>query len=593
MPVRKKASKRKTKSRKAAPKKKRASTKALKTKAKKSPPRKKSKTTQAKAVKRKKTPRKTAPPDKFSLASQIISSRDQALIKSEGRLKAILENVVDGIITIDEHGSVQSFNSAAERIFGYSVDEVMGKNIKQLMPEPYQSEHDQLIQNYLQTGNAKIIGIGREVIGLRKDGSQFPLELAVSAMWIRETLLFSGIVRDITARKRSEDQLLQAKEEAEQANHAKSEFLSRMSHELRTPMNSVLGFAQLLKGDTKNPLADYQIENVDRIYSAGKHLLRIINEVLDLARIEAGLINLTIKTVDIVGILNEVISTFRPLTEEGGISLEWESGHDQNCYVRADSGCLRQVLLNLVSNAIKFNKPGGSVKLSFADEKNRKIRINVKDTGPGVAPENIDKLFEPFDRLDANHTAIEGTGIGLTISKQLIENMGGAIGVNSVVGKGSCFYVELPGTDRPADTLPIESAPAPSQKNVPNKTPKKILYIEDTLSNVVLMKLALSSRSHIQFLSHSNAEEGIECAHEHIPDLILMDISLPGMSGLTAFQKLKESPQTRSIPVIAVTANAMDNDLKKAMGMGFHSYITKPFDVELLVTKIDEILALP
>lgn len=583
--MRKKASKRKIKSRKAAPKKERSSAKTKST-----PPRKKAKATQAKAVKRKKTPRKTAPPDKFSLASQTISSRDQALIKSEGRLKAILENVVDGIITIDEHGSVQSFNPAAERIFGYSEDEVMGKNIKLLMPEPYQSEHDQHIQRYLQTGNAKIIGIGREVIGLRKAGSQFPLELAVSEVWIGETRLFSGIVRDITERKRSEDQLVQAKEEAEKANHAKSEFLSRMSHELRTPMNSVLGFTQLLKGDTKNPLADYQMENVDRIYSAGKHLLELINEVLDLARIEAGELQLTIEAIDIVEILNEVISISRPIADEGGISLELESGHDQSCYVVADSGCLRQVLLNLVSNAIKFNKPGGSVKLSFANEKNLKIRISVKDTGPGVAPENMDKLFVPFDRLDVDQTEIEGTGIGLTISKQLIENMGGAIGVDSVVGKGSCFYVDLPGTGRPVDTLPIESEPAPSQKNIPNKTQKKILYIEDILSNGKLMELALSSRSHIQFQFHSNAEEGIECAHKHLPDLILMDINLPGMSGLTAFQKLKESPQTRSIPVIAVTANAMGDDVKKAIDMGFHSYITKPFDIALLLTKIDEIL---
>jgi signal transduction histidine kinase len=388
------------------------------------------------------------------------------------------------------------------------------------------------------------------------------------------------------------EEMKRAKEAAEKANRAKTEFLSRMSHELRTPMNAILGFTQLLQMDSKNPLIDNQKKSLEQVSSAGHHLLELINEVLELSKIESGLLDLALTTVNITPILENVISISQPLADEKGISLEYSEILAIECFARVDPLRFKEVILNLISNAIKYNKPNGSVVIFYEKQEKGYMRLGVKDSGYGITDKNKDKLFKPFERFDVAAKQIEGTGIGLTIAKQLIELMGGAIGYESVAGEGSLFYIDVPVSDEMSESLIREKRLDSSFASSTDFNEMKILYIEDIPANVDLVKQILAQRKNIEFLSVSNAFDGIEIAKAQIPDLILMDIHLPGMDGLTAFEKLQGIKETQGIPVIALTADAMDGDIKKALEMGFKRYITKPIDVIHFFKTIDEVLDL-
>ena len=400
--------------------------------------------------------------------------------------------------------------------------------------------------------------------------------------------LLRDIARQIgQALIRREDRhaLLVAKDEAEAANRAKSDFLSSMSHELRTPLNAILGFAQVLEIDD---LTEDQIDSVQTIRRSGQHLLQLINEVLDLARIEAGKLDLSIENVDLADIFNGCGSLIGPLAEGRGVTMAVERGPGAGA-VRADSTRLKQVLVNLMSNAVKYNRQGGSVTVRSALTPSGRVRVTVADTGEGIPTERLGQLFTPFSRLGVEATDTEGTGIGLVISKRLIEAMDGQIGVETRVSAGSTFWIELPA----AEATPRKDA-EPAIRRAPSALPAAtVLYVEDNPANLKLVRQTLARHPQITLLEAQDGSLGIDLATTHRPDLILLDINMPGMDGLEVLARLRADPVTRSIPVVAISAAAMDKDIRRAMEAGFRRYLTKPIDIAEFLETVGELLRTP
>jgi PAS domain S-box-containing protein len=382
------------------------------------------------------------------------------------------------------------------------------------------------------------------------------------------------------------DLLLKAKEEADRANNAKSEFLSRMSHELRTPMNAIMGFAQLLETDRQTPLIPDQADNVREILHAGRHLLELINEVLDLARIETGRIELSLEPVEASLLAGECTALLQPLIHERQIELTLDI--DSASSVQADRLRLRQILLNLISNAVKYNRDKGYVRINCQRVAEDRLRIAVHDNGRGIAADALPRLFKPFERIESAYDGIEGSGIGLALSKRLVEAMGGSIGVESVAGTGSAFWVELPVAEAKA-YQPSGSGMKDATRNTYGKA-HTVLYVEDNPANLRLVQKVISAHTSLRLLEARTAEQGLELAKAHSPDLILLDINLPGMNGFEALHRLRDDPATCDIPVIAISANAMEQDIKKGLAAGFTDYLTKPLDIPKLLGLLDRLL---
>ncbi len=677
----------------------------------------------------------------------------QALRDSSALIQTILNTVVDGIITIHAVGGViEKVNPAAERMFGYAAAELLGQSFSILIPELDGDQRAGSLAYYSASAESRSIGLGREVVGRRKDGSGFPVEIAASEMWLGGQRYFSGVLRDITARKQAEATLLQAgalqsaifnsanfssiatdaqgviqifnvgaermlgyaaadvmnqitpadisdpqeviaraaalslelgtpitpgfealvfkasrgiediyeltyirkdgsrfpavvsvtalrdaqnviigylligtdntarkqieaerqslderlrdsllalqekhvelgrsKAAADKANLAKSDFLSSMSHELRSPLNAILGFAQFMESDSPPPSASAKA-SIDQILHAGWYLLKLINEILDLAVIESGRVSLSPEPVSLAAVLHECQTMIEPQAARNGIRMTFPR-FDTPVFVDVDRTRLKQVIINLLSNAIKYNKVQGLVTVTCEITAAGAVRIAVADTGAGLTAENVAQLFEAFNRLGQEHGQVEGTGIGLMVSKQLVELMGGTIGAESDVGRGSVFWIEFRECQAPEvddeEDQPLAEVRNTQSDEAPVHT---LLYVEDNPANLTLVERLIARRPDLKLLTATDAVQGIAIARSALPDLILMDINLPGISGVQALKILQDDGLTRQIPVIALSANALPYDIEKGLAAGFFRYLTKPIRVPEFMSTLTDAL---
>lgn len=636
------------------------------------------------------------------------------------RILAILNTVADGIVTFNaQNGMIETINHAVANMFGYRDEELIGKNLSVLIPELDQSKRDGSLEDYRANKESIASNHGREVIGWHKDNTLFPIELALSEMWLGGQRYFTVTLRDITIRKQSEAaqdllrkrtklaldagrlgewswdaktnlityseiaaqmfgipakkaisreqmraflspevaetarkawdkaliehtsyineyevnsrlgsprciaitgignyandgsvigmngvmqditerkqaeetlyinnlELKKAKSTAEKANLAKSDFLSSMSHELRTPLGAILGFAQLLESSTPTP-SPSQKKSVDQILKAGWYLLDLINEILDLALIESDHLTLSIEPVSLIEIMRECGDLIEPQAQKRGISVSFLE-QEIPYFVRADHTRLKQIMINLLSNAIKYNKLGGTVAVDYSPTGTNMVRISVSDTGDGLAPELIEQLFQPFNRLGQNAKSEVGTGIGLVVCKRLVELMDGRIGVDSAVGKGSVFWIELNLMIETAQTDRTQTQTQTQTQTEDESRLNTLLYVEDNPANLMLVEDIIARRQNIRLLSAKDGKQGIKLARAMLPDIILMDINLPGINGIDAMKILARDSTTAHIPVIALSANAVPHDIEKALQVGFFRYLTKPINVNELLNTLD------
>ncbi len=673
----------------------------------------------------------------------------QTLRDSAARVQAIFNTVGDGIVTLHALGGIiETANPAIEHMFGYSAAELKGKAFGFLIPELDQEQHNVALEHYGASDAARAMGQAREVMGFRKDGSYFPLEITVSDMQLGDQHYFTGIVRDISARKQSEEALREAgalqsaifssanfsciatdsqgviqifnvgaermlgysaaemvnqvtpadisdpkellaramslsaergteiapgfdalafkasrgiednyeltyirkdgtrlpalvsvsalrgggkdgsadnaiigylligtdntarklaeaeryqldkalqlqyveleaaRSTADKANQAKSEFLSSMSHELRSPLNAILGFAQLMDSGAPPPTAQ-QRGSIEQILKAGWYLLELINEILDLALIESGKLSMSIEPVSLQEVLRDCQTMIAPQADRRGIQMRFPK-FKAPCYVQADRTRVKQVFVNLLTNAIKYNRQDGSLDVTFRPAGKTRMHISVRDTGEGLSAKKLAQLFEPFNRLGQEGGDEEGTGIGLVVSKRLVELMGGSIGAHSTVGVGSDFWIELNLAD--PQSLILDAAeelalkPAPAKKGA---TVRTLLYVEDNEANMELVAQLVARRNDLRLLRAEDGVRGIAMARTHLPDVILMDINLPGISGLQALGLLHDDPMTTHIPVLALSANAMPRDVEKGLEAGFFRYLTKPIKIAEFMLALD------
>lgn len=412
-------------------------------------------------------------------------------------------------------------------------------------------------------------------------------EILTGLLFLHEDLALRAAQRDraVAEAESAKQEAEDAKREAERANMAKSEFLSRMSHELRTPLNAILGFAQLLEMERLGP---DDMESVQQIMRAGRHLFQLIEEVLDIARIEQGRLALSIEPVHLGEVVREAVELVRPLADPRSIGIRTDDSQF-DAHVLADRQRLKQVLLNLLSNAVKYNREGGEVTASCTRSLGGGFRIAVADTGPGIPPEMMDRLFLPFERLGAERTAVEGTGIGLSISKRLVELMGGEIGAESALGRGSTFWMELNSAEAPEERAEL-AAQLAAEVPTASGEERVVLYVEDNLSNLRLLERILAGRPGIRLIAAMQGGLAVELAREHHPDLILLDVHLSDINGDEVLRRLGENLETRDIPVVVVSAEATPSKIVRFLGAGARTYLTKPLDVKHLLEVVDEIL---
>jgi PAS domain S-box-containing protein len=526
--------------------------------------------------------------------------RQEALLKTGALQNAILTSANFSIIATDEKGIIQLFNVGAERMLGYRAAEVVNR----IRPSDIHDPEEVMARAQalsLELGTP--ITPGFEALAFKasrgiediydltyvcKDGSRIPAIVSITALRddYNDIIGYLLIGTDNSVRKQVEVELHQAKCSAEKANLAKSDFLSSMSHELRTPLSAILGFAQLIESGSPQPTPS-QKRSIDQILKAGWYLLDLINEVLDLSLIESGKLSLSPEPVSLAEVMLECQTMIEPQARGRGIRVSFPR-LETSYFVKADRTRVKQVLINLLSNAIKYNREGGTVVVACIVNALGSVRIRVEDTGEGLSPADIEKLFQPFNRLGREATAEEGTGIGLVVCKRLVDLMGGVIGVESTVGKGSVFWFELNLTSEPKPSDIASTAAAIALEQGPARTQlRTLLYVEDNPANLMLVEDLVARRHDIRLLTAEDASRGIEIACASLPDVILMDINLPGISGIQALGILARDPATAHIPVVALSANAVPRDIQRGLEAGFFRYLTKPIKVNEFMNTLD------
>jgi PAS domain S-box-containing protein len=514
-------------------------------------------------------------------ANAALQERKEALHESEARLRGILDHSPAIIYLKDVAGKFVLVNHQFERTFKMPRSMVIGRTAFDLFPprlaELYVKNDEQALSaESLYVEEPALIEGSVHVFSTAK----FPL-LGTDG----EPYALCGIGTDITERKKADDEIKTARLEAERANRAKSEFLSRMSHDLRTPLNAVLGFAQLLDNDS---LSGEQRECVNQILHGGQHLLDLINEVLDIARIEAGRLSLSPEPVSVRETVRHALALVAPLAAKGNVTLVLDDSAKADRSVIADRQRLNQILLNLLSNAVKYNRPGGRVIVAVEAAGAGRLRINVSDTGAGIPRPKLQLLFRPFERLGAEGTAVEGTGLGLALSRGLAEAMGGELGVASEVDRGSTFWVELDATEERAESPADYAAVATAVKPAPRQA--TVLYIEDNSSNVRLMERVLARRPGITLFHAGQGQTGVTLAADRRPDVIFLDMHLPDVPGEEVLRQLWGDPELRQIPVVVLSADATPGQIRRVLASGASAYLTKPLDLQKVLDTLDHML---
>jgi signal transduction histidine kinase/CheY-like chemotaxis protein len=523
-----------------------------------------------------------------------LAQSEAANQKQARLLECILNSMGEAVVVADSAGELVLRNPAAWNLLGEGalcgtvstmLEQTEIYRADTLAPCP---QEDIPLVRAIRGENPRNVEL---ILRNRFTGEDIWLDAAARPLRRADDVTRGGVAvfRDITNAKKIEETLRQARAEAERANLAKSEFLSRMSHELRTPMNAILGFAQLLDLDDLTPP---QRQSVDQILKGGRHLLTLINEILDLARIEAGKLTLSIEPIHAGEAVQSTVELLAPLAREHRIVFRTLDSADWRNFVLADRQRFQQVILNLLSNAIKYNQPGGSVTIACQVKDRASFRLAITDTGEGVPAEQLDKLFQPFERLVGDHSGIEGTGIGLALSRRLMGAMGGTIGAESRVGAGSTFWLELPLGECPLNVLP-----GPVEESAGDRAPLststrrlKLLYIEDNLSNNLLMQRILESRPEVQLISAMQGRLGLELASQNAPDLVFLDLHLPDMTGDEVLRALRQRAATSATPVVMISADATPSQVERLFAAGANQYFTKPLDIRRLLSYVDEVL---
>jgi PAS domain S-box-containing protein len=520
---------------------------------------------------------------------------DQRLRDQQFYTRSLIESNIDALMTTNPSGIITDVNKQMEALTGCTRDELIGAPFKDYFTDPERADtgiklvlSEKKVTNYELTARAR-------------DGKKTVVSYNATTFYDRDRKL-QGVfaaARDVTERKRL-DQVLReqnvelesAKSTAERANLAKSDFLSSMSHELRTPLNAILGFAQLMASDSP-PLPPVWKESIDQILRAGWYLADLINEILDLALIESGKLSMSLEPLSFAEVMLECQTMMEPQAQKRGIHLTFPR-FDSPCFVMGDRIRMKQIVVNLLSNAIKYNCERGTVEVTYAASTPDRIRVSVRDTGEGLSAKKLAHLFQPFNRLGQEAGGTEGTGIGLVVTKRLIELMGGDIGVESKVGSGSVFWVEMISTSAP-DSKHVESdagPPTPTQVES-GASLRTLLYVEDNPANLKLVAQLIARRPDMRLLSAVNGSRGIALARSLQPKVILMDINLPDISGFEALKILRNDAVTAHIPVVALSANAMPRDIEKGLNAGFFRYLTKPIKVDEFMDALDVALNLP